>query len=1288
MLNLAPHYIRPFAWKATAFLAATAISLLVAASCTKKDDFVQQSIEEVTDEFPLLTSIKEYQFDPLGGSTQFSYPSDGRWTIDAPDWVSVSPKSGDAGRYIISITAGLNTSWSDRNRDTLYINRGRENEQKIPLEQKCPRLELGVTGLALDGFQAVNDTPTSSSPVGEFVFPFLWSHSKATDPVVLSFKSNFPWKLSFYGKNEVFAISEDGRNWVTTELKGAGGPDLVTIYLLPLVNCYGLDPIPETDLWLRAYENQDYAKEIPRSAIAQWKMLLTQTNLRFLIRTQGTGAGVQEVPEVQFDEMGAVKQVESSVYVQCELPWSISSGAFSKLKDGQSLIETLQGDPHVTESEWTERPYDIFHAENLSSINPYLDPLVDTIWVRAYDQGVEVAKRAVPVAQSAYIFKLNTSSPKEFDLPNGLFLAGGDRVYSLEEESQAECHSVSFRSSGLWKATLEEDETDGSWTAFPADMDRGSGGTAVETSFYVTGQNLHLDRRLQSALVLEPDYYGWEDVDAIGYVKPRIRIPITQDTFLFNADYANNPDDKLPCTVTYDDPSRTGLKQIPIVSDGPWKLAVRETDGSFRSVTEGDLLRVGDADQGALSSADWQDALTGNPVVYTVGFATVNPEDEADRTASLWLISQLHETLDPSVAAGFAYVPQELRFIQRKFTFELNGGKYNLTIPAYKSGSGSYAEFTIESDGNWIIDSKPEGWKFYRAGNNFCESGESGSDLKLYLQSADGQVINQSGDAREMKVTFVCTYEGRAPIERELTFNQPALTFQVARVNPSNTPFPAVSNYYYEAGGAYLGSRSWDFKVDATDELPWKLVCDDGDEWIVWNDGHSTLTSSGLRYGMQGSLEEGKIYPGSNASTENEPRYSFHFETTDSRMETVRSAGYEIQQAKYVWGAPASIANISFNAIQGKTNGNAHIEFTCSGPWKVEPQADWLSGVQWNGSSNPTFDVGVTMNTSSTDSRDQEFTITSLLGGYSIPFRVIQEPYYFSVTASGTYQFNTLCAALGDARQQVTFTCAGSWEVQGAPEDMDFDRKSGAGDGTNKTQTISFRPSNHMGANDHSGSFTIVSKEVPSLKGTVSYMQPAYVFSLSPTQYTTTKATDTKAVTVTISKSKGEKWTLLSGYDSNALRVTPESYITASSTSEDIIVTPKAYYGTDQDSRTTLTFKSELGNKEQTMTLVRKKYVFTASSTSFTFSGKTLSQDLTISSEGPWKIEQEESSKSWLTVSPSQGATACTNLKVILTVVDDNSAKDATDRSTTLVFVGNDSPTTLRTEITVSQPKQ
>ena len=1202
--------------------------LFAVQSCTNKDNYLQPSIEEVTGNYPSVFSIDDFSFDPQGSSGVFSYVSDGSWRVSqAPGWLVVSPRDGKEGRTLVTISTSLNTDWNDRT-GTLVFTGGDGQTHQITVKQECPKLGLSVKPLASGMVEVFERNAEKDSPSGAFKLPFLWSHASGrTEPVELTVSSNVNWEMTLSDTTSFF-ISTDKKTW-SSSLRGVGDS---VVYLNTVNNNYSQEDNAGI-LSLKAYTDDSFERELDSEAIANWTLNLSQSHLLFLL---GLSSNENEMSadnlEVRFDELGYVEDSDENqkvISVKCELPWSVSLGSFTQLDN----VSNGEANAFVT------RRLDLKHPATQSRINPNLNEMVDTLFFKAIDQSGSVAVRKLVVHQKEFAFSVDTDN---LEFENGVFLADGTRNYLLNGASP-KVYTISLNTSGAWRLEplsseasewLEVDSATlkGTETRDPEKMER-------QIRLWVKKQNLKLED-IKEQLHFRPDY-GWAD----NQTQLHSRVTVLQKAFSFEADLLDK--DELSATQLLSD----GVyRQLQLSSSGPWRLCLRDGN-AYRNISDSDWVQL-DKQSGN------QDASESSVSYVHVGCRTINPSNQS-RSVKLYLLSDLHEALPANARLG--YKPLEVTISQRRFTFRVNGSDQGstLSIPAYMPIFDSVLR--IESDGNWRINSYPE-WLSPTNTVAYLSQGDVNQNVPL-----NPKVYSNLSTAREGKISITCSYPGKDDINLEVRVIQNPLVFKVSA--SSSAEFHPVSNY--EHNGTVLHPSSWDFSLEATDGLPWRIVQDEGN-------GIDFLTNETFPSSLSGQgSHSGKLYPYVNAQQETR-RYKFHFETNDGRFaEPVRVGSFQLTQKPYEWGSQA-INEMVFDALSGIRTGNPAVSFKCSGPWYIENLPSWIPLTGLNQTADPSFTVVVDPNTSNRSSRSRTLIIRSEIGNYSKSFVVNQWEYFFDTNPTSKMEF----ATLSPTDQTVSFTCAGSWKVSNA-SNLVISQTSGSGDPTGNAIQLRFHPEDYFeesGDRDTYFEIESTSEGTTSYRKRVLYRQAAYLFVLNPSSVLNLSGPkDVSSRSVTVSISNGERWAAkIDNQDVATISPSSGEYQASSGT---IQVYPKANYL--QSSRSaTITVTTEKGGKTRTLSVSQPEYKFSTSANSVSFDADGGDKTFTITSDGNWTLEKA-STAAWLTISPTSGSSG--SVTVTLTATS-NKGSGAAARSVNLTLKGSDS-TTLTKTISVSQSK-
>ena len=1192
------------------------------AACAKKDDYVQKSIKEVTGDYPSVFSIDEYQFNPLGSSAQFSYASEGNWSVvERPTWVNVSPESGKEGRTIVTITAPINQEWETL-AGTLSFKGQDGTIHSISLKQDCPQLRLSVRPLASDLSTNIISISEKGAPNGQIGLPFLWSHANSkTQPVELTITSNIDWRLSL-DQGEWFKVyDEQGNDYKTIE--GNGNK---VLYLNTTSNNYSKEDVAD-NLKLTAFENGNYEQTISPNAIANWTIDLSQTHLKFLIGVKEDSLTHEDMA-LSFDELGYIEgtsSFEQSLFVDCELPWRISSTNFVKFDDSSDGVA----------NNIVSKTIHIQHSTTNSRVNYTLGGLNDQVVFSAFDgAGNTVAERIVEVEQMPYVFSLDETS---LTLDNGVYLQDGSRVYSLEESQEPLIHSIQFHTTGMWivdELTAEEQE----WLVIDPETQSGGISRADDRHvirFWVKKQNLSMEDIVAHIRVRAN--YSWVTDNHLEDLQGDVRL--AQERFIFEGSLADTS--PLSATQLFTDGHR---KSINISSSGPWRLCVMEKDGQMKPVNQSNESWVTVSSENGNSSAN--DNISS---VIEIGAISANPSDDFERQTVIYLQSLLHESLSDSERLG--YTPVEIPVVQRRFTFKVNNkeGDSDYALQAYKVSFDD--KISIESDGNWVILEQPDWIASSPASANLSDG-----DVNMSV-SLNPKVYGNMEKPRTGDIKIRCTFPGRNDIERVIHIEQSALTFRVSSTD--DTDFPSACNFPYN--NSFYGADSWAFNLEAPDGFPWELVREEGTTMSLSNNRPSDTSGYGALLG-------GNLYPSYNPDSESKV-FRFYFVARDSRYETeVKTTSVQLTQSGFEWGTNA-IDDKTFDALGNLLSGSNAVNFICSGPWEFVGAPTWMnqSGIAFT--SDPNFTVRVNNNTQVMNvSRNANVTIRSLMNTEaSKTFYLSQHAYYFDNATPDRAAFTTLDAA----DQTVSFQCSGQWELTNT-SGVVVSSTAGDGSALGGELTIKYHPDDYFDENqDHNSYFIIRSRDNNSFTKEIPYYQPRYVFAVSTSSIKPDGPKDVSSHQVNITVTAGDSW------EANASN---NSILNMSSTAGNgngsFTVTPVVNY-TQEERSAIITVKTRRGQKSRQIEFKQPAYRFSVDAT-VNFTSEAEAKDIAVTSDGNWTLEKKTTAD-WLTIGTTSGGAG--QISVTL-----SASKNATgnSRSVELVLKGIDN-SSLEKTINVTQ---
>lgn len=610
-------------------------------SCTSKDQFQQ---ERVLDS---VFSINELSFNPLGESFSFTFSADGNWQISKPQWLTVSPSSGSAGTYEITVAAAINNVWAQ---GTGAIEVG---GHQIQVSQDCPYLRISYP--QSQETLEVSEIPvtTADMTVGNVEAIYAWNHSDRAGraPLQVKVESNVEWEILLDDScEETYFLVDDHTSGSYSYTSGE------TIDIHASLNNYQKEDM-HTRLTIRPKEVEGQTRAALDEAIATYQLDLNQNHLLFLIN------GEAEDLEAGFDELGYVLDPDgymipdtyvSTFDVECEIPWEVQLVDADGMPVSSSFVEASNYGSQTR-----------LDLRIPGRYNPAEERREVTVRLSA-DNGEAV--RDIVVHQNPYIFEIDGNGTADTSFDNGELHATTGNI-----------HEISIRTSGAWSVSVPS--SDPEWLVVDPETAGGKdspGSPAMTTvRFWADAQNLHLKNAAEA-------YLRFTAVN--GLIKD---VPIRQEPFILRADYDAADLTNISATRTSE------RKTMSVSASNAWTL---KDSNNAALVTDSWY---------ALSRTHSDYATSGQ--IVEVGAAQQNPSETADRQLTVLLTSDIHEAMSTSEKSKWGYEPVKISLRQRPFTFRVNGkaaGEANsMSLPAYME---SFTDFLdIDCDADWTIVSAP-----------------------------------------------------------------------------------------------------------------------------------------------------------------------------------------------------------------------------------------------------------------------------------------------------------------------------------------------------------------------------------------------------------------------------------------------------------------------------------------------------------------------------------------------------------------------------------------------------
>lgn len=1176
----------------------------LALSCTSKDQFMQ---ERVLDS---VFSINELAFDPMGESFSFTYSAESNWQISAPSWLVVNPSSGRAGTYEVTVSAAINDSWAQRSGDIEV------SSHRIQVSQPCPYLRISYAETPAETI-SVSDVPVTGPGVSEgTVFAtYAWNHSEQArrSPLRLRVESNVPWEIVFEQGSDQTYFEVDSHNTGTYNYNSGAESSQIDIDLQTSLNNYGNDDM-ETGFLIRPTLVEGTTRENLDKAIASFQFALHQNHLRFLIN------GMPDAATSTFDELGYPLDdagsiipggFQASLQVDCEIPWEV-------------LFLDAEGNPlpsagSFVSSNILQGQVDPLMLEIPNRFNPTEEQREMIVRLSA-EHGE--AFRDIHVVQRPYIFEIDGDGMADTEFDNG----------ELETGSGAHIHHISLLTSGAW--TVSVPSTDPDWLRMdPAT----AGGEAApgqpytsDIRFWALSQNLHLKNPAQAFLRFTA---------ANGLVKD---IPITQAPFRLQADYDPAELNNISATRLAE------RKDLRVNASNSWTF--KQSDGS--ALVDTDWYALTDSHGDGPASDFW----------VGVGAAVQNPSETVDRSMTMLLTSDIHESMSASEKVKWAYEPVRVAIRQRHFSFLVNnkgtGESISVSIPAYKVDFTDYLD--IDCDASWTFENIPS-WIH-------PTMAESDTDQDVLLRPD----INLEKSTRTGRIDVKCVW-GQNVRVISVDLIQEALVFEVSR-----TDSKSLTNLDPDINFEDHKPTTYGFRVVATDELPWRLTSD--------NSAFIRPVSS-----LVGS-QTVSLSPAYNTDLYNSRSANVHI-TLDAGADGRISSSYvnryssentwTFTQKKYEFDSGDVGTTAAFRALGALRSGARSYSFSCSGPWEVSNCPSWMhlrSGNQdiSGGASNPSFELVPDNNLALSARGTSWVTIRSKIGGYTKSIPVSQDAYQYGVTSSKTLRF----ATVSPAEATLTFRSSGNWELEGA-SGWGFSQTSGTGNDNDQVISVKVKPSDYLKTDaDHTATVTLKSSYGGTSFATevISLEQPKYVFGVNTSGVSFASPFLSECAAQAVNVSCSGDWTATTSND--WVRISNGSGTGNGIFSIGVAKDNLTLSGLNATVTVTTTYK---GTKvsEVTIPVSQAQYSFSLSKETYQFSNNGGTTTIDIVCSGDWVVTKTKDDDAMISsFSPTSGKKNAT----ISFTANTNTGRTAKDKTATFQVKCENSDQLVKT-ITFTQKK-
>lgn len=134
---------------------------------------VRQKIANITSTENKLT------FGHNGSSQQVDIESEASWTATSTSWVSVSPKSGVAGKTTVTISVPNNASTNSRTA-SVYFNIAGNNNVEVPIEQEGVTLSASQNTVSFNSYGGEKSLTIQSNDSWQVVFQPEWVNISTT----------------------------------------------------------------------------------------------------------------------------------------------------------------------------------------------------------------------------------------------------------------------------------------------------------------------------------------------------------------------------------------------------------------------------------------------------------------------------------------------------------------------------------------------------------------------------------------------------------------------------------------------------------------------------------------------------------------------------------------------------------------------------------------------------------------------------------------------------------------------------------------------------------------------------------------------------------------------------------------------------------------------------------------------------------------------------------------------------------------------------------------------------
>lgn len=140
---------------------------------SKSSTVVTKQFQIIQKRAGITSTMRSVNFDFNSASNNIVVESEAPWTSTAPDWIEVSPSTGNAGRSTVTLSVSKNASENERN-GSVYFMVASSNCIDIPVHQDGIILNLSVSSLSFDSYAGSQDFYVNSNTSWKIVSQPEW----------------------------------------------------------------------------------------------------------------------------------------------------------------------------------------------------------------------------------------------------------------------------------------------------------------------------------------------------------------------------------------------------------------------------------------------------------------------------------------------------------------------------------------------------------------------------------------------------------------------------------------------------------------------------------------------------------------------------------------------------------------------------------------------------------------------------------------------------------------------------------------------------------------------------------------------------------------------------------------------------------------------------------------------------------------------------------------------------------------------------------------------------------